>query len=255
MASILAVYTHRMLSLVVALAAIQSPVTPPDPAALISKMFAKYYEAKAVSGKITMTQAAGGHTAKVFTALQYEEPSKLYIRQDVSIPERKSLLVVSNGTTFSYDLPRHLQLFSEQHKRLAEAVKTDRGALSVAQIFTVCKQTLQDVSPPLRIAIGRMEDLRLFRDQWATVEIQGDEKIGGKAAFTIGGDWREYREAPISAKYQIAITADGDLLQFAQRETVQPDPSVPAHEVITVWTAELETNPKLDPLLFKLPES
>jgi hypothetical protein len=112
---------------------------------------------------------------------------------------------------------------------------------------------------PLDIAISQHDALKAFVDQLASVADQGDATINGHTAHLIGGDWRQYADAPVSGVYQLAITDEGDLLRFILKEKVadaglDANGSVirtPVIDVTTTWNIDLKVNGTVDESLFK----
>lgn len=235
----------------VALVALSQGSQAAAPGELISKMLAKYHEATTITGKIVFTQSAGGKTVRGDTVLQISRPDKLYISQSLPSPQPMRSLVVSDGKRFAYDLPRQL-LRKEDNERLVEPASQNGKVFDVGKVYAAASQSLLDRSTPLDVAVSRVEDLTYLRNQWATVEPQGTEQIGGKTAHLVGGEWREYGAAPASGKYQMAISADGDLLRFTKKEIVAiPElPNIPPQEITSTWGVQLQVNGKLDPALF-----
>jgi len=70
-------------------------------------------------------------------------------------------------------------------------------------------------------------------------------------AHVIGGDWRQYADAPVSGKYQVVITNDGELVRYVRKETVAGPPGVAPIDVTTIWDVDLKLNGKVDPSYFK----
>ncbi len=76
-----------------------------DAGVLISKAFARYDAAQTVSGTIRLIQEAKGISVQIDTELQYERPSKIYLRQVKGGSDPQQSLLVSDGIKFSFDKP------------------------------------------------------------------------------------------------------------------------------------------------------
>lgn len=217
-----------------------------EAAQLVSRMLAYYNSAKTLSGTIQMTQTAGGKQAVVSTALQAEWPAKLYLRQELKASfGTDSWLVTSDGMVFSYDPPSELE-----GKRLAEPVDYGAGNHDIRSIYAATVKSIYDRSTPLDIIIGRKEDLRYRNYQWVNVVVQGEAKIGEDTVTIIGGQWREYGQAPPSATYTMAIDAQNRLRQFTLREKIGVQNTV--QDVTTVWDVNVVKDTPVKPELFKV---
>jgi len=227
-----------------------------NPSALISKMLAFYHDARTLTGTITMTQKVGEQSGSILTTVQFETPSKLYVRQQKQIGDRREWMIVSNGKLFAYDAP-DLRT-SETSKRLVEAqvieevkptgVKEVIMRLGIREVYAAGAATLGDRSTPLDIAIGRTEDLRALRDQWATVNYKGTTEHGGKTVHVVMGDWRPYGNALPIGQYRMLVNDSGELLQFARSEPLAI--AGKSETVLTTWDVRLERNGAPDPRLF-----
>lgn len=224
----------------------------PKPAELISKMLARYAEAKSLTGKIEYSQTAGQTSVKGQTELQYLRPDKLYVQQVFnSWRGKETYRIVSDGKRFVYNLPERLRE-PGHYDELTERVQQQGRNLEVRDMYGIGASGLFDKSVPLDIAIGRIDDLKIFRAQLATVNYLGQEKIDGQEAFLIGGEWKQYAEAAVSGSYKMAITDGGDLLAYSIKETVaQADAKLPPTDVVTSWKVMLTVNGNPDERLFK----
>src|SRR4051812_37388578 len=82
---------------------------PQTPASqLVSKMLRYYADAQSMTGTITYTATDGGGKVQMVTYLQYEKPSKLFIKQVKGGSQPMQWLVTSDGKLFSYDSPEYL---------------------------------------------------------------------------------------------------------------------------------------------------
>lgn len=234
-----------------------APTQNVNPSALISKMLAYYHDARTLTGTITMTQKAGEQGGSIVTTVQFDTPDKVYIRQQKQIGDRREWMIVANGKHFAYDAP-DLRT-STISKRLVESQVIERPIpgtgksevvlkLSIRDVYAAGAQTLGDRSTPLDIAIGRTEDLRALRDQWATVSYKGTTEHNGRTVHVIMGDWRPYGNAANEGTYRMFVSDAGDLLQFARSESVNIEGR--AVPVLTTWEVKLEKNGAPEPRMF-----
>jgi hypothetical protein len=231
----------------------------PSASALVSKMFALYAGAHSLQGTIRMTQSVPGTTVTLDTTLAFEAPSKLFIRQMLnSSSNPRQWLVTSDGQLFTYDYPDKERFAAVAPRgRLLEAVVPSRGhVLDYREIYRAAALSLGDRSVPLDLAIAGSDELQAIRDQIATVQVTGKQKLGDENLNVVAGDWREYGNAPASGTFQMLITDDGQLRRYSRKEmlamnlpnglNVEPKP------VTTVWDVRLELNPKIDPVTFSV---
>jgi hypothetical protein len=235
----------------------------PDPGTWVTKMLSHYNGANSLAGHISFTQSAANTSIKGDTQVQYERPSKLFVRQALGndTPTR----IISDGKKFLYSLPAEAQramttmnpkLPQDQElvENVVQASGPDEtvGALDIGQIYAIASSGLAIRPPALDVAIARREDLKAFVDQFATVEDQGDSTVNGKAVHLIGGDWRQYADALASGKYQLAVTGDGDLVRYGLTEQIaDPRPGQPPIVLTTTWDVDLKIGGSLNEDLFK----
>lgn len=230
--------------------------TPPSGAALISNVFKTYSSAKSLYGTIHMTQSMGNVSLTIETALAYEAPSKLYLKQEMHSQHPENWLVTSDGTVFTYDQPN--QRRGEDGRplpRLMEAVSPSQGVTQdFRAIFRAAKLSLGDVDDPIMIAIGGGPELQEVKGELATVSYQGRAKLGDSDVNLITGDWRRDARFPASAKYEMYVTDDGQLKRFVRHQVVSVNlgqgENVPPSEVVTTWDLDLHVNTTPDEALF-----
>jgi hypothetical protein len=239
-----------MLTTFVAVATM-TQTAPPKPAALVSKMLAYYHGSKTVTGQILFKQSANGQSKEGKTTLQIERPNKLYIRQDLQVMDMPpTVVVVSDGKNFSYSMP--LSKAPDGRGRLYERIKQADRDFTVGDIYLTAGGSIVDRSAPLNFIIGRQRDLDFHRQQWASLEYQNTEKIDGKTAHLITGRWKESPADPVATGwFQMAITAEGELMRYATKQTVQVQNFDPV-EITTTWTVKVTKDGKVDPKLFKV---
>ncbi len=242
-----------MIGVLLALSVVSQAASPgsraPNSAQLISAMLAKYAAARSLTGTITLTQSAMDHAGQLRTTLQFELPSKLYLRQDLATGQGRTWLVTSDGKYFSYDVPK--LPWQDRGTRLVEPVVYRGRTQSVREIYAASALSLGDRSAPLDIAIGRNEDLRYLKNQWASLRYQGRTKLRDEDVHVIMGDWREYGDAPASGQFRMMLSESGDLRQYALSENFAL-PTVGQKNVVSIWDVRLEVDAKPDPNLFKL---
>ncbi len=224
----------------------------PTASALVSKALAHYAGAQSMVGTIRFTQTAQSKSVVVETKLQFERPSKLYIRQELIANERMLWLVVSNGMEFSYNTPENLPGASNL-PRLVEAVSQNGLTLDVQKIYKAAASSIGDRSAALDIAIGHPEDLKSLTFQWATLESRGRVRVGGEELDLVAGRWRPYGTAPASGQYEMYITPAGELRRYVVLESVSPQGANGAvFEIRSVWDVQLKVGATVDQSLFKV---
>lgn len=230
----------------------QAPPTAPEPTAaqLVSKMLARYAAAETLQGTIRLTQTAQGASLQIETQVQYRRSQKqLYIRQVRSGTSQRTWLVVCDGRIFAYDTP--VDFDDKPGKRLYERVEVGPSLnLDFGGIYAATSGSLGDRSAPLDLAIGRLEDLKFRRAQWATLAFGPD---GPNGVRVVRGDWREYGNAPPSGQYEMWITAAGDLVRYVQSESVTVPEARQTVSISSTWTVALDVGAKVDPSVFANP--
>lgn len=222
----------------------------PEPASkTVSAMINALYAAKSMTGQIDFVQSASGIQATVSTTFQYQSPSLIYIRQVRRSNDPAEALVTSNGTHFSYNFPK--EPFQPMNKdRLIETVAQQGKMLTYRDIYVASSAGLLDRCVPLDLAIGRIEDLKYARNQWASMDwIQSTPDANGLRE--IGGQYRQYGDAPVSGKYEIWVDKDNNLRRYVVRE-VYAFAGQSMGEVVSTWNAKLNIDAKPDANLFKL---
>lgn len=244
-----------MLSaLIVAFGLVGPQQAPVKPSELVAKMLARYATAPTLKGEILYTQSAAGKSLTGRTEVQYQRPSKIFVNQKVESADLVASRIVSNGSRFLYSLPANLasgDMAADPHQVLVEPVQQEQ-TLTIAEIYGVGASSLTPRPVPLDIAVGRKQDLMLFKSQIATLQDLGPATVDGQAVRLIGGDWRAYADAPVSAKYQMAITDQGDLVRYVQRELIaDPRPNMAPIEVVSTWIARFDLSTPPDPKVFE----
>ncbi len=224
---------------------------PTDSASLISKMLARYAGASQLSGQLRFTQSAGGKQVVVDTWIQYDRPSKIYLKQVRHSSDPGTFLVTSDGKLFSYDGPPDLAV---KPPRLVEAVKAHGKEQTIAEIYHVAGDSLgEQGSPALAIVIGFLPDLKAIRGTWASIETGVPAQVRGVDVTAIKGAYRDSSTQPVSGRYEIDIDKDANLIRYVTEQSFSvpnnPDQSV---RVDSVWDVDLKVGSLADPTLFKV---
>lgn len=246
--------THTIALLTVCIC---HPQDAPDAKKLIEKMLARYHDAKTLTGTIKLTVTAAGGSAKMDTALQFERPAKFYLSQQKNVanpdPETPSKwLVTSDGQMFSYNIPND-QYESAPGLRLGEPVFNTRTKTThtIATIYGASSKSIGDRSMPLDVAVGGQPDLLYRIGQWQTRSVKGKKMIGDISTYLVSGSYRPYASAEPVGTYQMAISEEGDLLQYVEEQYVAVDGRDPV-KVHSQWDVQLKVDGKVDPTLFKV---
>lgn len=237
-----------LATLAVSFALAGSPVQGNPGSALVSKMLQYYSGAKSITGTITYSATDGAGKVQVVTTLQYERPSKLYIRQVKGGQHPLRWLVVSDGKTFSYG--HNPDSLDPLQDRLREPVQQGTTTYDVNSIYAIsATEGLGDRSIPLDIAIGRHEDLAHDNLTWMTVQLDGKTTYNGTSANLIKGKWRPYGEAATDTnrapgRYEMVIADDGRLLSYSIMRWIARDPQNPGDtfELRESWDVDLTVN-------------
>ena len=216
---------------------------------LVQKMIEYYNDAATMTGTIVMTTKVGDESLSITTNLQFEKPSRIYVRQQKSLGDKRVWLIVSDGKLFAYDAPG-LAAWEDPKKRLAEPVTYLGVKKTFRDIYAVGATGLGDRSTPLDIAIGRTEDLKYVRDQWRSVNYRGKSTHLGQEVNVVMGEWRPYGNAEVQGQYRMLITPGGELKEFARSEMVKPQGAPQAFNVVTTWAVNLKKDDRPDPNLW-----
>jgi hypothetical protein len=212
-------------------------------------MFAKFAGAQTLTGRIVLTQGAMNQSGQLVTEVQYERPSKLFIRQTKGTSST-SVTVASDGKLFTYPAPK--LPWQSEGTRLFESVKVRDKTLTIGDIYSASGLSLIDRCAPLDIAIGRKEDLDFLRRQWATLEYKGTADRSGETVHVIMGSWRDYGNAPVTGQFRMLLSQDAELREYAVSEGVNIPDLGTRTTVMSVWDVKLQINGKPDPALFKV---
>lgn len=187
-----------------------------SPSQLLTRMMARYHDAKTLGGTITTRVTWENNRLEVDTTLWFERPGKLYLKQATNLGPR--YLVTADGQEFSYDKPLSGRLEDlEKGGRLLEA----QGGRTLQEVYAIASLSIAERSTPLDLAIARLPDLRMLRDQWATVEDGGTADLEGEACRRIVGDWTSNPEYGVLGRYEMLVGPEADLRRF---RVVGPNP-------------------------------
>ena len=229
--------------------ALQSSGQPSSASDLISKMLSRYAGAKTVVGTIEMTQEAKGATVTTETELQYERPSKIYLRQAEHSSQGRSFLLTSDGRTFSYDPPPDAP---RGKARYTELTTNGYKQLDLKEIYTATRDSIVDPNHMLNIAIGRTGDLKKFIEQIANFHLAGSQKVGDEVIYEIIGKYSLQPGAEASGDFDMYISSDGDFRKLSVRQFfgVAKHPEIAPIAVTTTWVSTLQVNAKPNQALF-----
>jgi len=228
-----------------------APAQEPEvkkPGVIVSELLGRYNSAVTIKGGIKFTQSYKGASVVTETTLQFEKPSKLFAKQvrTGEVP----WLVTSDGNLFSYSAPPLADV--QRTKRLIEPVDQLGKLLTIRDIYGAGLSRILDRSAPLEIAIGRIEDLKLIRNQWASMELL--EGGDGKGNRLIVGKWREDAGSTPAGNYEMVITPAGDLIRYTVKEMrgfTGPDGKPMAPDLlVSDWQVALQIDATVDPALF-----
>jgi hypothetical protein len=224
-------------------------------------MFNRYSQAQSLVGTVRSVVSAsyGGATVQQVTAtsLQFEKPSKLYLRQDLlprSGHPAKTWLVTSDGVHFSYSIPNNMVKAGSD--RLIEAVSQPERAqvMDVAHIYGVASQSLGDRCEALGIAVGWNEELRRITETWETLGAPEPAALDKVEGYWIRGSYRQNALSRSSGTYEMFITNEGELREYVIHELVgaPASASLAPTVVTTTWTVDFKLGAKPDPSLFRV---
>jgi len=219
---------------------------PETGGALVSRMLAKYVAAKRLRGQIIFLQRMDEKSLRTVTDLQADWPSKLMIRQVQNGTRPVASVVTSDGTTFSYPVPEDLA--SRANERLVESVEQIGQRLDFRRIYAITGRSIIDRSSALDIVIGRLDDLKFLRNQWATLtEMEGANVPNCRS---VGGQWREYGNAAVSGSYQMWIDANANLRRFALTESIAIQAGQPPKRIVSQWDVDVVVDGPVDAAMF-----
>jgi len=242
-----------MLSVFVAAAILaQQPVADITSKEVVSKMLAKYYNAKTVVGTIQMRQSVLGHTLIVDTSLQLSKPDKLYIYQKnggAGVKPRMGY-VVCDGTYFEYSAPKSASVVETTGVKIVEERFQKGKDLQLYEILGIGSKSLIDRGTPIDLAVAGAVDIRYANDQWANLDPLKEIAVDGNTAYHVTGDLRAFRDAPVTGKYEMVISREWDLLKFVRHESIMDPRTKTPVAIDTIYDIRFEVNGKPDPKLF-----
>jgi len=221
----------------------------PTGAQLVSKMLARYYEAKTVQGTIDMTQTAQGVKVGFRTQLAMQSPSLILIAQEKFGSEPRKWLTVADGKRFAYDRPPGV--FGKD--RFLEPQNPASGPINVRDIYAIVADGLGDRSPVLDAVIGRPDHLRNLRATWGPrFTLAGKTDWKGKPAYVVTGTFRiDWKEAP-SQHMEMVIDADGNFLKYFTRASLTVPNQRQPIVIETTYTVDLKVDEPIDTAIFSV---
>ena len=237
---------------------------------VISKVLAKYAEAKTGVGEFVMTQTTQGKKVSIKSELQFERPSKIFLHQSSETVAPNDWLLISDGINFGYDAPGN-----QARKRLFEPVAVVESAtgnkkvLKVHSLYLASKRSLGDnLNPFIEFATqsaGDDQSVKGFLTRLHNFAAVPAEKTlaDGTAVYSIGGTM--YFGNPIldadgkpkmddkgnpvfdgAGRFEMSVTKDFSLAQFRTTEQVSltdTATNLPTTAIIvTTWTGKLQVD-------------
>lgn len=243
-----------ILSLCAMIALSQNPVPdakfarPASPGKLLTEVFQRYADAKTMMGHIKLSQSARGVTIYVETDVAFSLPSLLRVRQVKGGSDPRQWLMISDGANFTYD--RADSTFGSP--RPTEPVEQKAGRQEVKGMYGTGAVALADRSAPLDIAFARNVDLREVLSHWGNMAFGKRMKVRDIDVNVIEGDYMEVPGADPTGTFALAISDQGDILQYVVKNRYAV-PSQPQEkiEVTSLWDVDLKVDVEVDPKVFK----
>ncbi|MBS1714667.1 MAG: DUF2092 domain-containing protein [Armatimonadetes bacterium] len=211
----------------------------------VSKMIAKYHDAKTLKGDIVTTIRLGDQSVQISTSLQAQRPDKLYIRQSVG---EQVYVLTCDGKNFSYNKPVST-LVAKSDLRLMEPFVAGMG---LGDVYRAAAESLAERSAPLDLAISDMRDLKRLREQWVGLDLTGEVDWNGEKVYRITGQWRLTTTSPVTANLGLYVTKDGELRRFVldQLPNVLQDDKSGTVKVSRDYDVHISVDTTVDPKLF-----
>ena len=224
----------------------------PVPGKLITKMFARYANATTVIGTIAMTQTANGVSVHTRSELQFDRPSKLYLRQVRDGALAGQWLVTSDGSYWSYDRPdtvdphlmppREVELVSQNHK-----------TQTVPDLIDAASHSLGDLNAIIISAVSSKTRLKAMISQWSDLTYQGEATVGNQNLHRIVGAYHNIPSAPQSGDIELLINNEGDFVRYKVHQRLSfPKVSAETVEVTTIWESDLKVGGPTNSALYKV---
>jgi len=211
----------------------------------VSKMIARYHDAKTLKGDIVTTIKVGDQAVQISTSLQAQRPDMLYVRQAVG---EQTYVLTCDGKNFSYNKPVSTLVAKNDLRLMEPFVK----GMTLGDVYRAAAESLAERSAPLDLAIGDMRDLRRLRDQWASLNLTGEVDLNGEKVYRIVGQWRLSASSPVTANFGIFVTKDGDLRRYVldQLPSVLQDDKSGTVKVSREYDVHISVDTPVDPKLF-----
>ena len=219
----------------------------PKAGEMVSKMIAKYHDAKTLKGDVMTTIRVGAQNVQISTSLQIQRPDKLYVRQAVG---EQSYVLTCDGKAFSYNKPMSAHV-AKGDLRLMEPFQKGMG---LGDVYRAAAESLAERSAVLDLAIADMRDLKRLRDQWASMELTGEVDLNGEKVYRITGQWRLAATSQVSANFGIFVTKDGELRRYVldQLPNLLQDDQKSEVRVSREYDVHISTDTTVDPKLFSV---
>jgi len=165
---------------------------------------------------------------------------------------KRSWLILCDGTDFEYPVPQGMP-GSEVGRMLTEPLSVEGGVTSFRDVYKIGAQGIKDRSAPLEIAFSVSDEMRNLKRELTTLNYTGQTTIRGQLCNVIEGYWSEGGRAK-EEQYRMAITPDGDLMQYEIYGTVSYSVGnkqiVGPLQVDEVWDVDLKVNKPVDTSVF-----
>lgn len=218
----------------------------PSAGEVISKMIAKYHDAKTVKGNLTTTVELGNQKLVVNSVIQIERPGKMYLRQDVP-SQNMSFVVTSDGKEFSYQKPADTP--SSDRNPLARLTEDFRSGMGLGDVYRAAGHSLAERSAVLDLLISDMRDLSALRDQWATIDLTGKIEHKGAEVYRIVGTWRLNKQSAVTANFGLYVSPEGDLRKYVIDQLPGVDDKIDGTVTRTI-DVDVKVGSDVDPRLF-----
>ncbi len=226
-------------------------------------MFAHYSELQTATGTIKLIVEAkaptGSASQTINTEIQYERPSKFFLRQIQSGKEQNPWVVSSDGSLFSYPMPS--QIIYNKSKRLVENV----GVNTIAEIYGASVTSIGDRSAPLGIIVSWNKELRRIVSEWPVYELAGEQEWKGAKVWKIVGKYRQDPLGPVIGDFVLVVDKSGNMLEYKTTQAfatptdeAHSDAKHPSYDtknltyVTYTWMVDVAANGTVDSSLFKL---
>ncbi len=214
----------------------------------ISKVFEHYASGKSISGTVTLTQTAMTAKISVVSKLAMKRPGWIYLNQVRNSSEPRTVLLVSDGSSFAYDTPEDVI----QQKRLLEKVTGVEGDATY-EAFHAFQATTVDRSPIIDIAIAARPLLEDLTATFVSIKNGPKANVGGDECDVIEGSWRANKLSAATGTYKIYITKDYSIKRYVVSQAMSFNSGkgkVQEFNVNSTWDSTLKLDQPIDPKIF-----